>query len=149
MKTFLYLFFCTFTFGFVFIGCKKGETSQPVDTSGSLLDTKIEKIVSNKDNTASMKITVQGLRYTSNLTGVLNYNCDVSFDSVSGPLFDVKLHYKFRRWPSNYVNVFGYQEIQPAEGNYTTVDPVVFPIVNLYEFTIDPGPLDVFEVTLP
>jgi hypothetical protein len=135
---------------FTAISCKKSETNESVDTSGSLLDTKFEKTVNNKDNTASMKIKVEGLRYTSNLTGVLNYNCDIHFEAISGALFKVKLHYKFRRWPSNYTDSYGYSLIQSANGFYSPViDTNIFPVLGLYQFPIDPGPLDVFEVTLP
>jgi hypothetical protein len=141
----LLLFFILITAGMA--ACKKAK-EEPVDMSGSLLDTNIDTVWKAPDNSSVMRIKIRTHFGRSNTSSTYDtYNADLSTSLVSGVLKNYSLKLKYRRFPKNY-SENGYPVPEYSYSNLLNNDPVIFPLVGIYYFKPDPGPIDRVEITL-
>jgi hypothetical protein len=128
------------------IACKKTK-EEPVDMRGSLLDTNIDTVWKAPDNSSVMRIKIRTYFGRSNTSSTYDtYNADLSTSLISGVLKSYKYKLKYRRFPKNYSeNGYPVPEFSYSNSN---IDPVIFPLVAIYYFKPDPGPIDRIEIAL-
>jgi len=136
------------------LSCKKEKEEKPVDNSGSLIDTNIDTTWTAPDgSTANIKIkTYKGPKSTLHNDETVVYNADVHTKVVSGYIKAIKFKLKFRHFPKDY------SEYEPMTGGtypvseetYSSfiIEPATSPLVGVYRFIPDPGPIDRVEITL-
>lgn len=141
-------------FSALIFSCKKENAEKPTDYSGSLLDTKIDTIwTAPNGSTANIKIvTYKGPKSTLYNDERTVYNADVHTKLVSGSIKAIKFKLKYRHFPKDY------SEYEPStestypvkEETYSSfiIEPSSFPLVSVYRFIPDPGPIDRIEITL-
>ncbi|MFT3703117.1 MAG: hypothetical protein QM802_12140 [Agriterribacter sp.] len=135
--------------------CKKEkEKDNVIDNSGSLLDTKIDTTWKASDgSTINIKITTsygpKDPLFNDNRDA---YHATLYSKVLSGSIKSITVKLTYRHFPKDYSEYevsTGYSYPVDEEAfSTTTLDPAVFPILEMYHFIPDPGPIDRIEISL-
>ena len=142
-------------FALLIFSCKKEKQKEEViDNSGSLLDTHIDTTWKASDgSTINIKVTTSyGPKdpfYNDNRNA---YHAVLYLKVLSGSIKKITVKLTYRHFPKDYSE---YEEstgqsypVNEEAYSTSTLDPTVFPVVEIYRFIPDPGPIDHIAISL-